>query len=341
VLVFVLALLDSLPFVTVAFSLYNWSEGFAAYLWEPVYAVVLVSIGAVQVLLVKWVVLGKLKPGTYDYPGWYWLRKWFSDKHLELASGLIVPIYDSLFARPWCIALGMKCGPRCEIALPRRMPYDLVEMGAESFLASEVSIGRPIRRNGKITLERTKVGTRSFLGNDSVVPQGSNVPDEFLLGVLSVCPRNDQIGTEKEQAWLGSPPFKLPKRQVHDQFDPKHTYSPTAKLYAQRLAHEAVRIVLPSLCSLIVASILIEGFVWIWNFRSLRQPTLSQWPCFAYPWSILSELSSPPSSAAFPSSSSSEPIARRSSLCGVNSSGRRRLIRPCCTTSRRRSASPI
>lgn len=270
VLVVLLSMMESLPFVTVAFTLYNLSEGFAAYLWEPVYAVALVAFAAVQTLAVKWMVVGRLKPGTYPYPGWYWLRKWFSEKHLELSSGNIVPIYDSLFARPWCIALGMKCGPRCEIALPRRMPYDLVEMGEESFLASEVSIGRPTRRNGKITLERTVVGNRAFLGNDSVVPQGSVVPDEFLLGVLSVCPNVDQIGAREEQAWLGSPPFRMPNRHVMDTFDPTQTYRPTKRMYAQRLAHEAARIILPGLCSLIVASVLIEGFVLVWNQHSLR-----------------------------------------------------------------------
>jgi amino acid adenylation domain-containing protein len=307
----VLALLDSLPFVTVAFFLYNWSEGFTAYLWEPVYAIALVLIAGIQVLAVKWAVLGKLKPGVYPFPGGYCLRKWFTDKHLELASGSIVPIYDSLFARLWCMALGMKCGPRCEIALPRRMPYDLVEMGSESFLASEVSIGRPIRRNGRLILERTVVGNRAFLGNDSVVPQGTHVPDEFLLGVLSVCPSDTQMGTADTQmgaakgqksaaegqksaaegqksaakgqksaakgqksaadaqAWLGSPAFKMPSRQVSEQFDSKHTYRPNFNLYVQRLAHETVRVFLPSLCSLLVASILIEGFVDIWNRTSL------------------------------------------------------------------------
>ncbi len=268
-LVVVLAVLESLPFVTIAFTLYNRSEGIREYLWEPVYAIALVLFAAIQVLAVKWAVVGKVKAGTYDYPGWYWLRKWFADKHLELASGTIVPLYDSLFARPWCILLGMKCGPRCEIALPRRMPYDLVEMGQESFLASEVSIGRPLRRNGKIVLERTIVGARSFLGNDSVVPQGSHVPDAFLLGVLSVCPTTEQMGEAEGQAWLGSPPFKMPSRQVIDHFDPKQTYRPTLKLYLQRLIHEAMRVILPGLCSLLVASILIEGFVDIWNSADL------------------------------------------------------------------------
>lgn len=265
-LVVVLTLLDSLPFVLTAFLLYSNNEGWMDYLAdEPLYAVGLVLFAALQVLLVKWLALGRLKPGTYAYPGFYALRKWFTDKHLEVVSGLIVPIYDSLFARPWCIALGMKCGPRCEIALPRNMPYDLVEMGEESFLASEVSIGRPIRCNGKLTLERTVIGKRAFLGNDSVVPQGVNVPDEFLLGVLSACPHNEQISDGSVQAWLGSPAFKMPSRQVMDQFDTQHTYSPTAKLYVQRIAHEVLRVVLPSLCSLLVASVLVESFIFLWN----------------------------------------------------------------------------
>jgi non-ribosomal peptide synthetase-like protein len=272
VLIVVLAMLESLPFISIAFTLYNSSKVLLAYLWEPVYALALVGLAAVQVLVVKWTVLARLKPGTYEYPGFLWLRKWFTEKHLELCSGILVPLYDSLFTRPWCIALGMKCGPRCEIALPRRMPYDLVEMGAESFLASEVSIGRPIRRNGQLFLEHTTVGTRTFLGNDSVVPQGCHVPDEFLLGVLSVCPTDEQLrnaSDHHDQAWLGSPAFRMPNRQVMDSFDPTQTYKPTTSLYLQRLAHEAARVVLPGLCQLIVASILVEGFVKIWTDYSL------------------------------------------------------------------------
>ncbi len=269
-----LMVLDSIPFLTVTFLLYNMAEDPILYLWEPVFAIGLLVMACVQTVVVKWAVLGRLKPGTYPFPGKTWLRKWFAEKHLELQSSVIVPVYDSLFARPWCIALGMKCGPRCEIALPRRMPYDLVEMGEESFLASEVSIGRPVRRNGQITLERTTVGRRSFLGNDSVVPQACHVPDEFLLGVLSVCPPTSTIGDADEQAWLGSPPFKMPSRQVVDSFDVKRTYLPSRRLYAERLLHEGIRSFLPSLCFLIIASMLIECFVTIWNETSFSLAVL-------------------------------------------------------------------
>lgn len=269
VLVAILTVLESIPFLAIAFTLYNRSEGWTEYLLEPFYAVALVLFACIQALLVKWLTIGKLKAGTYRYPGTYWLRKWFADKHLELVSGIIVPVYDSLFTRVWCIALGMKCGPRCEIALPRRMPYDLVEMGTESFLASEVSIGMPIRRNGQIMLEHTKVGDRVFLGNDSVVPQGSNIPDESLIGVLSAAPEPDIMGGDKGQAWLGSPAFKLPTRQVVDMFSVEQTYRPPKKLYVERLLHEAFRIVLPSMYSLMLAAAFIEAFVAIWNHHSL------------------------------------------------------------------------
>jgi non-ribosomal peptide synthetase-like protein len=255
--------------------MYNAAQVPLQYLyWEPVSALALVAFACVQALIVKWAVIGRVKAGTYKYPGGYSIRKWFADRHLDAMSPSFLPIYDSLFARYWCRALGMKCGPRCEIALPQRMPYDLVDLGEESFLASAVGIGRPIRRNGKVILERTSIGRRTFIGNDSVVPQGADIPDEFLLGVLSLCPTNEEMGDEAGQAWLGSPAFRMPTRQIHDQFDVRQTYRPTANLYAQRLAHESIRVFLPGLCSLIVAAVEVETFVEIWNDASFAGAAL-------------------------------------------------------------------
>jgi non-ribosomal peptide synthetase-like protein len=133
----------------------------------------------------------------------------------------------------------------------------------------------PIRRNGKMTLSRTKVGKRVFLGNDSVVPQGSDIPDESLLGVLSASPTPEIMGSEPEQAWLGSPAFKLPRRQVTDTFGIERTYKPSQRLYVERVFHEAFRIVLPSMFSLMVAAAFIEGFVEIWERHSIILSVIS------------------------------------------------------------------
>lgn len=265
VLLLVMIMLEAFPFTGMALWFYNATERTPIYLLEPVFAVGIVLVAAVQILIVKWGVLGRFKAGTYRYPSWSWLRKWFADKHLELLTNIVVPVYDSLLARKWCQALGMKCGPRCEIALPLRMPYDLVELGEESFIASQASIGMPMWRNGEVSYTKTTLGRRVFLGNDSVLPQGTNVPDQFLLGVMSVCPANEVLGDQTGQAFLGTPAFPLPQRNVHDEFDPTLTYNPRKRTYAHRSAHEVLRIVLPSVFDLLVFAGLIEAFTYIWN----------------------------------------------------------------------------
>lgn len=271
----ILAGLELLPFATVSFTLYNHADPLTWYLYEPLYGIILLILSCIQAIVIKWIILGRYKEGTQPFPGWYALRKWFHERHFEQLSIIFVPIYDSLFARPWCRLLGMKCGPRCEIALPLRLPYDLVELGEESFIASQVSIGMPIRRNSEVTYEKTFIGRRVFLGNDSVVPQGTHISDEFLLGVLSLCPSSEHIMNGQQQAWLGSPPFKMPRRHIDRQFDEQRTYSPPLSLYLQRLMYETIRIILPGIFWLFMASAIIEGLVAVWNETSLPIALLS------------------------------------------------------------------
>ncbi len=240
-----------------------------ALLTTPAYAFSLIAVVCVQILLVKWLVIGRVRAGTYSTHGFFALRKWFVDKLMDLHKGTLMPIYDTLYTRPWCIALGMKCGPRVEIALPSRLPYDLIELGEESFLASDLSIGLPCSRNGLIHLEPTIIGRRAFIGNNSVVPQGANVPDGSLLGALSVCPRESETGREPGQSWLGSPAFRLHRRQHAVDADPRRTYAPTAALYAERLAWETLRILLPNLAMILIAFFLTQSFFRVWHSASL------------------------------------------------------------------------
>ncbi len=268
-LVLVLPLIDMIPFAGSTLLFYQLTNKTTDYLFAPLFSVLLVFAACIMVLIVKWTILGRVKPGVYDAPSFFTLRKWFVDKLLDLQKDSIMPVYDTLYARPWCIGLGMKCGPRCEIALPARLPYDLFELGEEGFLASDNSIGLPIRRNGKLTLENTVTGKRVFIGNNSVIPQGRFIPDDTLLGALSVCPTSAQMGDIPNQSWLGSPAFKMPSRQHFEQFDPSLTYKPSFKLYMERLFRETFRIVLPSLAVLQVAVLMIIGFNVVWDRTSL------------------------------------------------------------------------
>lgn len=274
-LVLFMPFIDMIPFLSAALLLYQLSDDWYAYLLSPVYAVLLILAVCAQIFLVKWAVVGRMKPGVYRTPSGFFLRKWFVDKLLEVQTSVIVPIYDTLYTRTWCVALGMKCGPRCEIAMPARLPFDLLELGEENFLCSDCAVGMPLRRNGEMVLEKTVTASRVFLGNDSVIQQGTHMPAESLLGALSVSPPPHELGERSGQVWLGSPSFRLPGRERYDQFEDEKTYRPTKRLYAERLLHETLRIVLPSVASLVFATLMLNGFDLVWESVSLPAAILT------------------------------------------------------------------
>lgn len=273
--VVIFPLIDVMPFIFITLAFWDQADGLMDYLMAPAFSLGLLVLVCTQVCLLKWVVLGRLRPGTYYPLGLTAFRKWFVDKVMELHKDNVMPVYDTLFARPWCSSLGMKMGARVEIALPAKLPYDLVEMGDESFLASDSSVGMPMRRNDQLILERTVVKPRTFLGNNSVIPQGVTMPEDCLLGALSLGPSADEVGTEPDRAWLGSPAFIMPGRERFEQFDAESTYRPTARLYIERLIRETVRIVLPGILLLIVISVVADGFFTIENRWSLADAIIA------------------------------------------------------------------
>ena len=97
---------------------------------------------------------------------------------------------------------------------------------------------------GILKLAMTRVGRRTFIGNSALLPTGSQVADEVLIGVLSKPPEREAEYTERGATWFGSPALRLPNRQVSEPFDDKVRFRPTKALIATRLAIEYVRVTL-------------------------------------------------------------------------------------------------
>jgi non-ribosomal peptide synthetase-like protein len=106
-----------------------------------------------------------------------------------------------------------------------------------------------IRRRFQIGVNR--VGSRSFVGNGAILPTGASLGERCLLGVLSAPPSSAQA-TADGTDWLGSPAFQLPNRQKVLGFGDATTYAPSRKLYAQRAAVDALRILIPSYTGLLL-----------------------------------------------------------------------------------------
>jgi non-ribosomal peptide synthetase-like protein len=163
-----------------------------------------------------------------------WLKQGLVEGAGEWLSG-------TLFWPVWLRWAGMRTGRGCEISTILDVVPELVEIGAESFLADGIYLGVPRIQQGRVVLAPTRLGRNTFLGNHVVLPSGQQLPDNVLLGIATPASEQVRAGT----AWFGHPPFELPRREVV-QMDRRLTHEPSALRVANRVFWEALRFLLPA-----------------------------------------------------------------------------------------------
>ncbi|KDO34738.1 hypothetical protein SPRG_00800 [Saprolegnia parasitica CBS 223.65] len=206
----------------------------------------LVGVGyvvTVTTLLVatKWLLLGKVRPGTYHTYSWFGVRRWFVDGLMDLSLDTIHTLYATVYSSLLLRLLGATVGARTEISTARRMNPDLVHLGRECFIADNVLLGDDETRGYTMTLAATIVHDRAFVGNDAVVPQGSSLPSDSLVGAFSLPLPTLQAG----QSCFGLPPILMPSRTTTDVFDATLLYHPSLTRRLGRLVVETLRVWFP------------------------------------------------------------------------------------------------
>ena len=222
--------------------------------WLAVAVLVSVPVGVVTLCLslavVRRLVLSSVRPGTYPVESLTYLRKWLSDGLMALSRTALLPVYTTLYLPPWLRLMGAKIGPRAELSTVWYFAPDLIDIGAESFLADGSIVGGRRVNRGTFEISANRVGNRSFVGNSAVLPVGSSLGDRCLLGVQSV-PPPEPARTPDGSEWLGSPSFALTHRPKIESFDDTVIFHPTRKLYLQRAVVDALRIVIPGYIGLV------------------------------------------------------------------------------------------
>ncbi|MBI3145869.1 MAG: amino acid adenylation domain-containing protein [Pseudogulbenkiania sp.] len=198
-----------------------------------------------EVVILKWLLLGRVRPGTYPLHGSFYLRHWTIDQLMALSLGLIGPLHATLYVAPWYRALGAKIGRLVELSTASSTMPDLLELDDGSTIADEVSLGPPHIEGGWIRLGHTHLGRRVFIGNSGVVPGGVTLGDNSLVGVLSISPPTPEQAAETGASWLGSPPLRLPRREPSAGFSEQRTYNPPTWLRWARATFEILRVTLP------------------------------------------------------------------------------------------------
>jgi non-ribosomal peptide synthetase-like protein len=220
-----------------------------------VVAVSFVLLLCLIIALLKWVLLGNIKEGKYPVGSFFYYRKWFFDQLMTLSLQVIGTLYTTLYLQFWFKLLGVKIGKRSEISTVEFISPDLLVAGDECFLADSVSVGASHVRDGYISIAKTYIGNKTFVGNSAVISPGTVLGNEVLVGVLSKM-KTENIPVPDGTSWFGSPAVYLPKRDVNHDFAVNRTYKPTWKLFVMRYFIEFFRVTLPATFFILMASMI-------------------------------------------------------------------------------------
>ena len=257
-------------------ELYANTNGYFAYLVvAPVVALSFVVLLALEIAAAKWLLLGRVKPGSYDLHSGFVLRKWYVDRLMSMGLDLLAPLYATLYLPPWFRLLGAKMGPWAEVSTAGSGTPDLLDIGEECFIADCVSFGPARVDLGQVTLAATRVGRRSFVGNSALVPAGTVLGESVLVGVLSVPPTAPEDAGRADTSWLGSPAIYLPRRQESGVFDEASTFRPPKRMILLRAFIEQFRVLAPATGFIILTSLLLTAITELETEFSLEVAALA------------------------------------------------------------------
>jgi non-ribosomal peptide synthetase-like protein len=217
-----------------------------------------------ELVFLKWLLVGRVRPGTYPLHGGFYVRNWMADQLRALSHNTLGPLHATLYMAPWYRLLGAKLGRFVELSTATSMMPDLLEIGDGGTIADEASLGAGRVEGGWMTVATTRVGRRAFVGNSAVVPAGAELGDGSLVGVLSLAPPPKE-GARSDAGWLGSPPRHLPRREGSACFTEGRTYCPPRRLVLTRAAVEVLRITLAPAGFILVTAAVITATLELWH----------------------------------------------------------------------------
>lgn len=261
---FFFPLLIVLPLAPTLYTLYYLDDRAADYnfyyLWQaPILSTIYILLFIGVVSLLTRFLQYNMKPGVYSVYSLTYYKKWIKDQIFNLSLIIVHPLFASIYISKFYRMMGAKVGKNSEISTASDVSHHLLEIGEGSFIADAVILGEHDVRNEKLILSKTIIGNNSFVGNSGLIPQGYELGDNMLIGVLSKAPSEEQMENSSEKDWFGSPPIGMPSRQKSDVFQDNLTYNPTFRLKLARAVVEGIRIILPQTI-VIICSVLFIAY---------------------------------------------------------------------------------
>ena len=189
------------PFV----SYYTFKEEHESYLWGIGAAVVfyccLLPVFIPIVILLKWLIIGKYKEGDYPLWGSYYFRWWFVCTLQKIIPTQFIngtPLYPLLLRM-----FGVKVASNAQLSNLTIGAEDLVTIGDDASLSSQVVINNAVVEDGLLKLRSVHIGNHAYIGSSAVISGGAVIEDYGELQDLSHLNAGGRI--KSGEVWYGSP----------------------------------------------------------------------------------------------------------------------------------------
>lgn len=175
------------PFVLVLLTIRSVSSGQIA-IQQAIWYVTALSFLTWPALLcfsiaLKWLVIGRYRPGRYPLWGWYYFRWWLVNQLQSLAwpevfagSPLLILYYR---------LMGAKIGKHCHIGTPVCPAFDLISIGDETSIGAETQMLGYRVEDGMLVLGTIGIGSRCFVGMHCSLGLNTRMGDDARLDDLS------------------------------------------------------------------------------------------------------------------------------------------------------------
>lgn len=157
------------------------------------------------IIALKWLILGRTKPGRYPLWGVYYFRVWFVSRLIQATTPKFLQM--SPLMRVWMRALGAKVGRDSIISEFEAGAWDLIEIGQRVSTGSKLKIANVEFTGNEMLIGPVSIGDHAYVGNSCVICAGARLEDGAEIADLT-CVAPDQVIPAWEK-WDGSPARKV------------------------------------------------------------------------------------------------------------------------------------
>lgn len=234
-----------------------------------IYVAITIVTGFIAIGL-KWLVLGRTRPGTYPLWGVYYFRWWFASRvaglvHIKWLQGTPV-------MRFYWRLLGAKVGRDVIISDYEAGAIDLVTLGDGTTLGSKTTFANAEAVGADFIIGRITIGKDVYAGSSVVFGHGCTVGDHAEIGDLTAIAPGATIGTA--EIWDGSPARRT--GMVDVEALPSQAEASAGRRAAMTLFYVVMLIVLPPIS-------LLPIFPAFWLFDRIDN-WVATWSDVSYLW---------------------------------------------------------